>query len=125
MTDAERWKARLRARLTAAMKALDRDAAGLWREVLAVIDNAEAVAAPAVAVAAEGSFAGSQPGLGVADAPRRQLAEGEITALLAGDIAERRASAGVLLKAGQGEAAARLEAQANAVEAALREGDIA
>jgi hypothetical protein len=107
------------------MKALDRDAAGLWREVLAVIDNAEAVAAPAVAVAAEGSFAGSQPGLGVADAPRRQLAEGEITALLAGDIAERRASAGVLLKAGQGEAAARLEAQANAVEAALREGDIA
>jgi hypothetical protein len=108
----------------AAMKARDRDAAALWREVLAVLDNAEAVVAPAVVRAAEGPFAGSQPGLGVADAPRRQFAEHEIKALLEGDVAERRASAAVLLKAGQGEAAGRLEAQASAVEAALREGGL-
>ena len=73
--------ARLRAGLTAAMRARDRTAVRALRTALAAVANAEAqpVADPAPAsLLADGPIAGAVAGLGAAEVARRELSEDDV-----------------------------------------------
>jgi hypothetical protein len=115
VTDADPWKAAARERIKAAMKARADADRSLWRQVLALIENAEAVDVPA-ATSEPAVFAGSRAGLGAAEALRRTLSSAEVEALLRRDIVERRDAALELERVGQGAEARVLRAQAEAVE---------
>ncbi len=105
---------RLRADLLTAMKARDAVAVSAIRSALAAIGNAEAVDTPAIPAPDGGGphFAGSRPGLGAAEAPRRALSEAEVDAILRGQIDERRAAASGYERLGDTERAARLREEA-------------
>ncbi|WP_377322501.1 hypothetical protein ACFJIY_23945 [Pimelobacter simplex] len=78
---------RLRADLTTALRARDRTRASVLRTVLGAIANAEAVPVPQAAPPlAEGVIAGAVVGLGAAEAPRRELREDDVRAIV---VAER------------------------------------
>jgi uncharacterized protein len=123
VTDADEWKARLRDRIRSAMKAREASLLSMWREVLALVENAEAVplASSAMRVADETPFAGSIAGLGAAEATRRVLSSAELRALLVADVAERRSAAVELDRVGQGAAADALRAQVQVLEDFLAE----
>lgn len=92
---------RLRADLTAAMRRRDRAAVSTLRSVLSTIANAEAVPvadAPVAdaSAATEGPVAGAVVGLGAAEAPRRELSEDDVRALVAGDRDDLLAAAAVV-----------------------------
>jgi uncharacterized protein len=111
---------RLRAALRAAMKARDTVAVSALRSVLAAIANAEAisVSAPPRGATPSGSqhVAGSAAGLGAAEAPRRELTGADIAAIIAAEVAERRAVAGQFDSAGNAGRAARLRREAEVIE---------
>ena len=111
----------LRERLTAAMRARDRQTAGVMREVLAALENAEAVPATESGTTAATSehVAGGAVGLGAGEAPRRVLSSEDERTVVEQEIAELRASAATLTAAGQHERAATLIVSAEAVEEVL------
>jgi len=109
---------RLRQALRPALKARDRAAVAAIRSALAAIDNAQAVEAPP-APQARGSIAGAVIGLGAGEAPRRDLSEGAIVAIVRAEVAERRAAAAEYERAGRGDAAARLVVEADVLAAHL------
>jgi len=82
---------RLRRDLTEAMKARDSVAVAALRSAIAAIDNAGAVDVASDQTASVGSehFAGAVAGLGAAEAPRRNLSEAEIEAIVAAQVRER------------------------------------
>jgi hypothetical protein len=57
------------------MKALDKAAVSAFRLALSAIANAEAIDIDPSKIMVEGPIAGSAPGLGAGDAPRRALSE--------------------------------------------------
>jgi hypothetical protein len=109
---------RLRAALPPAMKARDQAAVSALRSAMAAIDNAQAVEA-LPAPRSGGAIAGAATGLGAGDAPRQELSEGAIAAVVRAEVADRRAAAADYERAGQVGAAARLTAEADVLAAHL------
>ena len=103
---------RLRRALPPALKARDHAAVAALRSALAAIDNAQAVEAPP-APRSRGVVAGAVIGLGAGDVPRRRLSESDIAAIVRAEVADRLVAATDYERAGQGEAAARLTAEAD------------
>lgn len=101
---AVRMKARLRADLVAAMKAGRKAEAGLLRQLVAAIDNAEA----APVSEEQASLVRHAFGGGSAEAERRVLGDEEVRAVIAKEIAEREAAIAELDGVGQAELAERL-----------------
>jgi uncharacterized protein YqeY len=66
-----------------------------------------------------GVVAGAVTGLGAGDAPRRELFEADIVAVVRAEVADRRAAAADYERAGQVDAAARLTAEADVLAAHL------
>ncbi len=93
------------------LRSRDPVATAALRSALSALSNATAVAVPAGPGAAAGSehVAGGVVGLGAAEVPRRELTAAETAAVLAAEIAERRAAASAYPPA----AAARLHAEAD------------
>lgn len=116
----EEAQQRLRAALRSAMKAKDTVATSALRSVLAAIANAEAVAPvpPTARPAGNAHFAGSVAGIGAAEAGRRVLTAGEVAAIIAAEVADRRAAATGYDDSGNGDRAARLRREAAVIEAA-------
>jgi uncharacterized protein len=110
--------ASLRRALSPALKARDRAAVAALRSALAAIDNAHAVEAEA-APRSGGVIAGAVAGLGAGDAPRRELSEDDIAAIVRAEVADRRAASTDYERAGQVDAAARLAAEADVLAAHL------
>lgn len=100
----------LRLALPAAMKARDKAAVSALRSALARIANAEAV--PIDSVPAAGPIGDRSVGLGAADAPRRELHESEIRALVEAEVAEQEQAADQLAASGFAAVADGLRAQA-------------
>jgi uncharacterized protein YqeY len=105
-------RARLRAGLGAAMKARDRVAVAVLRSTLGAIDNAEAVD-DAVDAPIGGVIAKSLTGLGAGEAPRRDLSEDEVLAILRHELEERRTAAHEYRSAGHPDHATRLDTEAD------------
>lgn len=106
----------LRAELKTAMKARDRVAMTALRSALAAIDNAEAV--PIDAMPRAGAVEGSAIGAGAADAPRRELSDADVRAIVQGGVDERRNAADGL-RATHPERAEALDAEAAVLTALL------
>jgi uncharacterized protein len=111
-------RTRLRGALPPALKARDQAAVAALRSALAAIDNAQAVEAPP-APRTGGVIAGAVTGLGAGEAPRRELFEGDIAAIVRAEVADRRAAAADYESGGQVDAAARLTAEADVLAAHL------
>jgi uncharacterized protein len=109
---------RLRRALPPALKARDQAAVTALRSALAAIDNAQAIEAPPPPRSG-GVVAGAVTGLGAGDAPRRQLSEGDIAAIVRAEIADRRMAFADYERAGQLDAAARLAVEADVLAAHL------
>jgi len=86
----------------------------LLRSALAAIDNAEAVEIRDVRA---GAIETSPVGVGAAEVARRELTEADVAAIVRGEVEERRAAAGG--RAGRGDRAAELAAEADALTAHL------
>ena len=120
----EPLRERLRAALKAAMKARDVAGVSALRTALAAVDNAEAVPGSPdhdhePGPLAEGVIAGAAAGVGATEAARRELTEEQVTAVVAAEVAERRAAAADYGAAGHDERAARLTAEADALDRVL------
>lgn len=111
----------LRQRLTEAMRARDRSTAGAVRNVLAALDNAEAVdpASQESPGTTSEHVAGAAAGAGAGDAPRRVLSADQERAVAAGEVVELRSAAAVLAAAGQHERGAELTRLAGSIEQLL------
>jgi uncharacterized protein YqeY len=107
-------RARLRAGLTAAMKARDQVAVAALRATLGAIDNAEAVSAPST-VDASLAIEQTPVGVGAADVARRVLTDDDIAAIVRDEVAEREAAAADYDGAGRPDRAQRLRAEAAAL----------
>jgi uncharacterized protein YqeY len=109
----------LSAALRTAIAARDRVTTAAVRSALAAIGNAEAVSGVSAPPARGGSshIAGAAAGLGSAEVPRRVLAAAEIRSIVAAEITERRRAARRYLDAGHAARAARLMAEADALQA--------
>lgn len=109
---------RLRADLTAAMRAKDRDAARVLRTVLSAIANAEAQPATnePLSLRTEGPIAGATQGLGSGEVDRRQLGEDDLRSIVDKERAERLQSADVLAASGAVDAAEALRSDAAFLE---------
>ena len=108
---------RLRAQLQTAMIARDRDLVAALRSTLSAIDNAtsEGVEAPRA-----GAIETSAVGAGAAEAPRRELTEEDIEALVRSEIAEREAAAVALETADQADQARAMREVTARLVAAIR-----
>jgi uncharacterized protein YqeY len=114
----DEWKDALRARMRAARIARDAGALTVLGDALAAIENAEALPVAAAAAApSEGLFAGSAPGLGAAEAPRRTLTPDDVVAILERETAQRQAAAAEYARLGRAAEATALEAQAAFLQA--------
>lgn len=100
----------LRDALRAAMKAKDKAAVSALRSALARIANAEAV--PIDTMPSAGAIGQGSVGLGAADAPRRELAESQIRALVEAEALEHEQAADRLAASGFEAVADGLRAQA-------------
>jgi uncharacterized protein len=111
----------LDAALRAALAAKDRTTVAAVRSALAAIGNAEAVSGAVFTPGRSGSkhIAGASAGLGSAEVPRRVLGAAEIWDIVGTEITERRQAARQYLDAGHSARAARLVAEANALQAVL------
>jgi hypothetical protein len=119
---------RLRTALRSAMKARDTIATSALRSVLAAIANAEAVELPAAKglppadgqppPTAGAHVAGSVAGVGAAEAERRALTGDEVAAIIAAEVADRRAAATGYDESGNAGRASRLRREAGVIEAA-------
>lgn len=120
-TEPDELRARLRAGLTTAMKARDRDAVAALRSALAAVDNAEAVPASPVAgpPATSEYVAGTAAGLGSTEAARRQLTPDDLRAIMVVQIDERIAEAGTYDGLGRTDVAERLRREATVLRAYL------
>jgi uncharacterized protein YqeY len=126
-TDPGRLRARLRADLTAAMKARDKVVVAVLRTTLAAFDDAEAVPPPAVGPGAGPTtgpatseyVAGTSVGLGSAEVARRELTLDDLYAVLRAQIDERTAGAGTYAAHGQAEAGDRLRREADVLRGYL------
>jgi len=112
-------RARLQEGLTAAMKARDRIAVGALRSVLSALANAEAVNVEHAPTSTGGAIAGAISGVGAAEAPRRELSDEAVAAVVAAEIAERGAAADEYDRLGQVDEAGRLRAEAEVLSAYL------
>jgi uncharacterized protein YqeY len=113
----------LRNRLTAAMRARDRQTAGAMRTVLAALENAESVtvASTGTSPAARSEhIAGAAIGVGAGEATRRVLSPEDERALVEREIAELRSSAAALAEAGRDERSAELVRLAHTAEDVLK-----
>ena len=111
----------LRRDLARAMKARETDAVSALRTVIAAIDNAEAVQAPDEGPATtSGHIAGARPGLGAAEAARRDLTGGQQRAILRDQITGCTTEADRYEALGQHDAARRLRDQARLLTGYLR-----
>jgi uncharacterized protein len=119
---AQRWRATLRDSLLAARKARDSVRVSAVRSALSAIDNAETPDATHVDAPRSETIAGGVVGLGTAEVPRRDLSDGQIRALLRGEIDERVAAAGQIAAGGHRERAATLRAEADVLAGLL--GDV-
>ena len=108
---------RLSAALPAAIKARDRVAVAALRSALAAVANAEAV--PVDSVPRAGALEEAASGAGAADAPRRDLTEHDVRALVAGEVLDRDRAAAELAELGRHEDAARLTAEADVLRTVL------
>lgn len=114
-------RAALRSGLTTAMRARDRQTAGTLRNVLAALDNAEAVpvtSSEALVVTSE-HVAGSTNGLGGGEVERRTLLPSDERAVVEAELTELRTSAAALTAAGQHERSEDLLRAAQMVEQVL------
>ncbi len=113
-------RARLRADLTAAMKARRPESVSALRSALAAIDNAEAVEEAGGPVEETSAHvAGAREGVGSAEARRRALSEDDLRAILRAEVEERLAGAVDYEAAGQAEAAQRLRDEAEVLRGHL------
>ncbi len=112
----------LRNRLTAAMRARDRQTAGTIRSVLAALENAEAlpVTQHGTMAATSEHIAGAAAGLGAAEAPRRTLSADDERALVEREVAELRSASATFATAGQQQRASELIQVAENLESILR-----
>ena len=112
-------RSRLQADLTASLRARDKATAAALRTTLSAIANAEAVPTEA-SLPADGSvIAGATAGLGSAEAPRRDLTEQDVLAIIAAERAELSAAATELEQHGATDRAAELHAAAAVLDAYL------
>jgi uncharacterized protein YqeY len=111
---------RLRDRLKAAMRGRDPVATSVYRNLIAAIDNAQAVPVePPTPMDRPLAF-----GDGSAERPRRTLRTSELEAIITAEASERRSAAGQLMDLGQAEEAIRLRAEAALIEALLGESGV-
>lgn len=124
-SDPDQLRGRLRAGLTAAMKARDKDAVAALRTALAAIDNAEAVppvpTVPTVAgpAATSESIAGAAVGLRSTEVTRRELTPDDLQVVLRAQIDERHTEAATYDGLGRADAAERLRREAAVLETYL------
>ena len=109
---------RLRAALPAAMKSRERTAVAALRSALATLDNAEAVN-PEEGTAVGQAIEQVAIGVGATEVERRVLTEPEVTALIQREVSERESAAADYDRAGQGERAMQLRAEAQVLAAHL------
>ncbi|SDP51926.1 hypothetical protein SAMN04489867_2746 [Pedococcus dokdonensis] len=105
-------RALLQSSLLPAMRVGDKDTVAVVRAALAAIANAEAVPVADDRPLTEGPVAGAAVGLGVTEAPRRELSEAEVRELVERERQERVHAAEESEAGGLGEYAARLRTQA-------------
>lgn len=112
-TSVTELRSRLRADLTSAIKARQRDAVSALRTVIAAIDNAEAVEAPASQTEpTDEHIAGARAGVGSTEVPRRVLCLADALGLVQAEISERIAEADRMELLGQQPTADRLRREA-------------
>ncbi|MGW6487350.1 hypothetical protein [Streptomyces sp. NPDC055056] len=113
--DAQALRSLLRTDLVAAMKARRTEAVSALRTAIAVIDNAEAVEAPAQASvhAVSEHVAGAGTGVGSTEAERRVLSLDDVRALLQAQVDDRTGEADRYDTHGQRDAALRLRREAD------------
>ncbi|WP_328466797.1 GatB/YqeY domain-containing protein [Actinoplanes sp. NBC_00393] len=106
-------RSRLQAALPTAMKARDQAAVSALRSALAAIENAAAVAPQ------DSPLGLPATGLGVTEVPRREQDEAEIERIVRAEIDERLAAAAEYDRLSRADQAARLRAEAHALETQL------
>lgn len=112
-------RARLRSDLKTAMKERSGVDVAAIRSLLAALDDAQAVPAPAHVPAsslAGEHLAGAAVGVGSTEVARLELSEAEIALVVDGQIEERRAAATTFDAVDQPDAADRLRAEARVIE---------
>jgi uncharacterized protein len=110
-SEGEQLRQRLRQALVGAMKRRDSMAIAALRTTLGAIDNAEAVDVPERPIPIGGPIAGAVVGHGAGEAPRRELSEEEIRALVQGEVADRESAAADYERLGRHDEATRLRAE--------------
>ncbi len=112
--------ARMKADLTAALKARDKPVIAALRSTLAAIANAEAVESPTSSSSiGDSPIAGATSGLGSTEATRRSLTDEDVHALVRAEHDERIATAAQYDTLKQANRAADLRAEAGALTAYL------
>lgn len=119
---AQQWRTLLRDALLASRKARDSIRVAAVRSALSAIDNAEAPDATHVDAPRSETIAGGVVGVGAAEVPRLDLSDGQIQALLRGEIEEWLAAASHFADGGHPERAATLRAEARVLAELL--GDV-
>lgn len=122
MHDLSWWRNTLGHALREAMRAKDASAVSLWRETLSALDHAGAVPVTQAPPSQPGPIAGSVHGLGAGEVARRELTPDDVEQVLLRELAERRDAAAQLHGLGRMDEAARLRAQAAALEDLLTRG---
>jgi uncharacterized protein len=102
------------------MKGRDSMAIAALRTTLGAIDNAEAVDIPERPIPTGGPIAGAVVGHGAGEAPRRELSEGQIRALVQGEVADRESAAADYERLGRHDEANRLRTESAVLIALLR-----
>jgi uncharacterized protein YqeY len=108
---------RMSAALTASMKARDRVSVAALRSALARVANAEAVHVDSVPPA--GAIEQARVGAGAADAPQRELTEGDVRSIVEAEVAEHDHAAQHFVGIGRPDDGARVTAQAEVLRALL------
>lgn len=111
----------LRRDLTAALKSRDRVTVSALRSALAAIDNAESIPVEEkTPVMSSEHLAGTSSGLGSGEAPRRELTDADLRAIVEREVQERSAAAAEYDGVGRPDAARRLRSEAEVLSRYLR-----
>jgi uncharacterized protein YqeY len=102
------------------MKGRESMAIAALRTTLGAIDNAEAVDTSDRPTPQGGPIAGAVVGHGAGEAPRRELSEGQIRALVQGEVADRESAAADYERLGRHDEATRLRTESAVLIALLR-----
>ena len=102
-----------------AVRQRDEASTAALRSALAAIANAEAVVVPDGPRSAPGPIAKSVPGVGAAEAPRRQLSQAEVVAIIRREVSDREAAARFYEAIGRAAAADRLKKELAVLRAHL------